>query len=179
MSSDEEIVQWLKQSREQVGEKDPVVMSSNGEVINGKHRLKAYPGWKTVTIDVDSEEKIIERIHRNIHRVVPKSERKSQIAELAYILEHKGVKPENMLHELKKRLPFHEDYIRKLMPRKYKRKYKERPKPQVKTLYPGKPSLTIPPSPTEPLTKLKKEKTYLCPVCGAMLKIQGDLLVEA
>ena len=117
---EEEQVEWLRRSREQIGACNSVIMTADGTVIDGKHRLEAYPGWPVETVAKSRKEALIERIHRNIHRRVSGRGRKSQVLELALYLEDEDVKPENMLSELQKYVPFHENYIRKLLPTKYK-----------------------------------------------------------
>ena len=117
---EEEHIEWLRRSREQIGACSSVIMTTDGTVIDGKHRLEAYPGWPVETVSKSRKEALIERIHRNIHRRVSGKERKAQILELALYLEDEGVEPENMLSELQKYVPFHENYIRKLLPNRYK-----------------------------------------------------------
>ncbi|MEM1590295.1 MAG: hypothetical protein QW175_07745, partial [Candidatus Bathyarchaeia archaeon] len=117
---DEEVVEWLKRSREQIGELEDVLISADGEVIDGKHRLKAYPGWKTKVVQVDNINKIVQRVHRNIHRRPSKAETKEAVVQLALALERQGTPKELLIDELKKYLPFSEDYIRNLLPSRFK-----------------------------------------------------------
>ncbi|RLI43555.1 hypothetical protein DRO59_00640 [Candidatus Bathyarchaeota archaeon] len=171
MSEEEEIVEWLRKSREQVGELEPVYQTSDGEIIDGRHRLRAYPGWKIEVLDVDDFEGVVQRIHRNIHRKVSESERKMQITQLALILEKRGVKAEDIIDEIKKVVPFSEDYIRRLLPSKFKRKYKAK-RLAVKSLIPKATEKTA-------ISKQKAEpKYYYCPVCGAKLVLKGDMLYQ-
>jgi len=123
MSEDEEFIEFLRRSREQVGELEPVRITEEGRVIDGKHRLKAYPGWRKVTVKKSPKEALKERIHRTLKARVTRKERQAQILEYALYLEDEGVKPEEMVSALVKELPFSERYLRKLLPQKYKREY--------------------------------------------------------
>ena len=169
---DEEIVQWLKRSREQVGELEPVLMTPDGEIIDGKHRLKAYPGWKTEIVHIDEVKRILERFHRNIHRRPDKKETKKVVVQLALALQKFGTPKELIIDKIKEMLPFTEEYIRQLLPATFKREYKKREKPAEKP--PAEEAL--PP----PVPKPAETKRYLtCPVCGSRLILKGDALLPA
>jgi len=171
---DEEIVEWLKRSRELVGELEPVYITPEGEVIDGKHRLKAYPGWKTEVIQVTDIQKIMQRLHRNIHRKPSKQELKEILLALAVALEKMGTPKEELIDKIKQHVPFSEDYIRSLLPAKFKREYKKKEKPAVKLLT-EKPTEKATVKPT-PVTERKP--TYLtCPICGSRLTLKGDVLL--
>ena len=122
MNENEEFIEFLRKSREQIGELEPVIMTEDGRVIDGKHRLKAYPGWRKVIVNKSPKEALKERIHRTLKARVTRKERQAQILEYALYLEEEGVKPEEMVSALAKELPFSEDYLRKLLPAKYKNK---------------------------------------------------------
>jgi hypothetical protein len=172
---DEEVVEWLKRSREQVGELEPVYVTPEGEVIDGKHRLKAYPGWKTQIVQAADIEKLLQRLHKNIHRKPSKQELKEITTQLALTLEKMGTPKEELIDKIKQHLPFSEDYIRSLLPAKFKREYKRKEKPAVKFL------AEKPKTPTTPAPTPKPEpKHYLtCPVCGSRLTLKGDVLLPA
>jgi hypothetical protein len=169
---DEEIVELLKRSRELIGELEPVYITPEGEVIDGKHRLKAYPGWKTQIVQATDVDKIVQRLHRNIHRKPTKQELKQIVIQLALTFEKAGVPKTELIDKIKQHLPFSEDYIRSLLPAKFKREYKRKEKPAVKFL-------AEKPTPTTPVPTPKPEaKQYLtCPVCGSRLTLKGDVLL--
>jgi hypothetical protein len=169
---DEEIVEWLRKSREQVGELEPVYATPDGDIIDGKHRLKAYPGWKTVTVQIEDIRKIVERIHRNVHRKLSKAEIKQAVLQLAVAYERQGVPKEQLVDKLKEVLPFSESYIRELLPAKYKKERKPKEKLAVKMLA-EKPT----PIPTPQPTPKPEEKHLTCPICGSKLKLVGNALV--
>jgi hypothetical protein len=171
---DEEIVEWLKRSREQIGELEPVLVTADGDVLDGKHRLKAYPGWKTQVVQVEDARKIIERVHRNIHRKMSQSEIKQAVLQLAVAFEKAGVPKDQLVDKIREALPFSESHIRKLLPAKYKREYKPKEKPAVKILTEKPPAPTLQPTPKPP-----EEKALICPVCGSQLKLVGNALVPA
>jgi DNA-directed RNA polymerase subunit RPC12/RpoP len=169
---DEEIIEWLKRSRELVGELEPVYITPEGEVIDGRHRLKAYPGWKTQLIQAADIDKIIQRLHRNIHRKPTKQELKQIVIQLALTFEKTGVPKTELIDKIKQHLPFSEDYIRSLLPAKFKREYKKKEKPAVKML-------TEKPTP-KPQPEQRETKRYLtCPVCASKLLLKGEVLLPA
>jgi hypothetical protein len=168
---DEEVVEWLRKSREQVGELEPVFLTPDGDVLDGKHRLKAYPGWKTQLVQVEDARKIVERIHRNIHRKIGKAEIKQAVLQLAITYEKSGVPREQLVDKIKEALPFSESYIRELLPAKYKKDHKPKGKPAVKLLT-EKATTPTPPKPAE-------ETALTCPVCGSKLKLVGSVLLPA
>jgi hypothetical protein len=172
---DEEIIEWIRKSREQVGELEPVLLTPEGEVIDGKHRLKAYPGWKAQTVQVDDVKKVVERIHRNVHRKLNKKEVKEAVVQLALALEKAGTPKEELVDKIKAALPFSETYIRNFLPAKFKKEYKRKEKPAVRFL------AEKPKTPTTPAPTPKPEpKHYLtCPVCGSRLTLKGDVLLPA
>jgi len=122
--NDREFIEFLRKSREQVGELEPVRITEDGRIIDGKHRLAAYPGWRKVIVKATSKEALKERIHRTLKSRVTRKERQAQILEYALYLEEEGVKPEEMVSALASELPFSKDYIRKLLPARYKFKEK-------------------------------------------------------
>jgi len=152
---DEEVVEWLKRSRELVGELEPVLITPEGEIIDGKHRLKAYPGWPTKILQVDELRKVVERVHRNIHRKITKKETKEAVIQLALALERQGTPKEFIIDEIKKYLPFSEDYIRQYLPSRFKREYKKPEKLPVKIF---KPKLVQAPSKTPEEIALERFK---------------------
>jgi intein/homing endonuclease len=171
---DEEIIEWLRRSREQVGELEPVYQTPDGDIIDGKHRLMAFPGWKTQVVQVEDLRKVVERIHRNVHRKMGKDEIKQAILQLAVIYDKSGVPVELIVDKIKEVLPFSESYIRKLLPAKYKRERKIKEKPAVKLLE-EKPTPT---APTPPTPKPAETKYMTCPVCLPPETIVGGVFKE-
>jgi len=147
MSEDEEFIEFLRRSREQVGELEPVILTEEGRVIDGKHRLKAYPGWHKVIVRKSKKEALRERIHRTLKARVTRKERKAQILEYALYLEEDGVNPEDMVSALAKELPFSERYLRKLLPAKYKKKQMAREGKKLRNSVPQSIETPIPEAP--------------------------------
>lgn len=84
-----------KKSTESVGELYPVLLSKDGQVIDGFHRLEENPAWGTRTLDhIDTEEKLIlARAVSNWHRrSVPYAEKVEWINGLARIYLAMGLK---------------------------------------------------------------------------------------
>jgi len=176
MSENGEIVENLRRSRELLGELEEVILDQNGQPIDGKHRLKAYPGWKTKTIPADRKTAILLRLHRNYRRTVPRSEVKQILNELALTLEREGIPAENIAQEIVKLSPSSEPYTLSLLPRKYK---------QPKAVKAGEKGAKATYKILYKEEKAEKEKTaekraptkLLCPICGSPLALIGNLLV--
>jgi hypothetical protein len=179
MSFDQEVIENLKRSREIVGELEPVFVTPDGEIIDGRHRLKAYPGWRTQTVDVSRKDAILLKLHKNYRRAVSKEETKQLLLELAQALEKEGVPQEQIAQEVVKLSPYSETYTLSLLPRKYKQPKKaeagERAKKSTyKILYP-------PEKPTQPEREEKREERQQilqCPICGSLLMLGKDGLLH-
>ena len=134
---DSETIDLLKRSIEQLGQIYSVIIDTDGEVLAGRHRLKAGATKKTI---VDTG-KIAERLgvsrkmaklmiilHSNVQRKVSREETRELILEMARELEAQGVPKEKIASELyKKYVPYSERYIQELLPDEYKQ-VKHRPK---------------------------------------------------
>jgi hypothetical protein len=173
---DEEVVQNLKRSRELLGELDEVIVDQNGQPIDGIHRLKAYPGWKTRTVQVDRKTAILLRLHRNYRRTVSKEETKAMLHELALALKNEGVPEEQVANEVVKLSPYSPQYTLSLLPKKFKQPAKVKTgekaaKATYKVLYKEEKAEKEKPE------EKKAPAKYLCPVCGAPLALVGNLLV--
>jgi hypothetical protein len=168
---DQEVIESLKKSREIIGEIDEVLIDQNQNIIDGAHRLKAYPGWKTRVVQADYKQRILLRLHRNYRRTVSKEETKKLLNELAAILKSEGIPEELIAQEIVKLSPYSEAYTLSLLPKKYKQpKAVKAAKATYKVLYKEEKTKK---EKTEP----KQPKKYTCPVCGALLALVGELLV--
>lgn len=84
----------LKESEKGVGQLYPVLIDAKGNVIDGFHRLKANPKWRTEKVEhIDSEEKLLEaRCKANWHRrQVSREEKEEWINGLARIYKKQGL----------------------------------------------------------------------------------------
>lgn len=84
----------LKESAKAVGQLRPAILSKDGWVVDGLHRLRADPGWRTERHeDIDTEEKKwIARAHANLaRRTVGREEKREIINNLAKIYEDEGL----------------------------------------------------------------------------------------
>jgi hypothetical protein len=168
----QEAIEGFKKSREIIGEIDEVLIDQNQNIIDGAHRLKAYPGWKTKVVQADYKQRILLRLHRNFRRTVSREETKKLLSELALILKNEGTPEEQIAQKIVQLSPYSEPYTLSLLPKKYKQpKAVKAAKATYKVLYKEE--------------KAKKEKSeekkaptkYLCPVCGTPLALVGNLLV--
>lgn len=83
----------LKKSQSLVGQLYPVILSKDGKVIDGFHRLEDDAKWRTETLEhIDTEEKmLIARPIANWHRrAVPRSEKEKWINDLAKFYQKQG-----------------------------------------------------------------------------------------
>jgi hypothetical protein len=176
VSVDEEVIKNLKRSREIVGELEEVLVTPDGEVIDGKHRLKAYPGWKTRTVDINRKDALILKLHKNYRRSVSKQETKQLLLELAQTLEKEGTPPEQISQQVVKLSPYSETYTLSLLPKKYKQQKKaEAGQKATKATYKV---LFEEPKPEKTEEKPKEERKLQCPVCGTLLTMGKDGLLH-
>jgi len=85
----------LKKSEDKIGQLYPVLLSKDGKVIDGLHRLKSDEGWRTETLEhIDDEEKLlVARAISNWHRrEIPRTEKEEWINGLAKIYLNQGLK---------------------------------------------------------------------------------------
>ena len=169
----------FKKSKSITGPIYPVIIDKNtGEIIDGKHRKTDDPTWPEKIVDPkDLKEKTLLRMHANYRRKVTRKETKVQLLMLASILEEEGVPREHMVTELTKITPYTKQYVRKLLPAKYKVMEKSRKEPAIKYLTTDEKLVSHPSEETRKPTPRKEEKVYVCPVCATALKLRGELLV--
>lgn len=130
---DEGIIEKLTQSREIIGEVNPIILDWDGEVLSGSHRKEA--GWER-KYKVDTRElaekwdvtplmaKDMIRLHLNIQRKPSKEETQFLLRRMALSLKDKGIPAEMVATELAKRVPYSHQYVLQLLPDKYKQQEK-------------------------------------------------------
>jgi len=114
----------LTESRRSVRELYPVLLDAHGNVIDGFHRLRAAPGWRTETLEHirTPTQLVLARIIANTHRrSVSREEREEQINELARcLLEGENLPREELISTIAELTTFSDDYIRRLTSDDYK-----------------------------------------------------------
>ena len=122
-------------SRRSVRELYPVLLDALGNVIDGFHRLRIDPGWRTETLGhvLTPTQLVLTRIIANTHRrSISREEREEQINELARCLsEDEGVPGEEILSTIADLTTFSERYVRGLLSSEYKRDYVLRDKSEL------------------------------------------------
>jgi len=105
-----------------VGQLYPVLVTKEGEVIDGVHRKQADPNWKEMALDwvKTREDYLIARVTANYRRPIENRELKAQITELAELFSSKGVPKGELAKALAEKLPYSEKTILNLLPAKYK-----------------------------------------------------------
>ena len=114
----------LTESRRSVRELYPVLLDAHGNVIDGFHRLRADPEWRTETLEHirTPTQLVLARIIANTHRrAISREEREEQINELARcLLEGENVPREELISTIAELTTFSDDYIRRLTSDDYK-----------------------------------------------------------
>jgi len=101
----------LKKSQGIIGQLYPVLLSKDGKIIDGLHRLKSEKKWRTETLDqIDDEEKLlVARCVSNWHRrAVPRKEKEEWINGLARIYKKQG-------YSVSDEFPFTNEIKKKIM----------------------------------------------------------------
>jgi len=122
MSEEEKIP--YKESTITVGQLYPVLKSKDGTTIDGFHRLKADPNWRTETLEnIDTPEKIITArlVANKCRREVDEDEVRKWFNDLAEIYAIKGIEKGKISGLIAKNTPYSIDYIIHLLDQKYKR----------------------------------------------------------
>jgi len=120
-----EFLAGLKKSKTVVGHIYPVIVKKGTlEIVDGKHRKQVDPAWPEKEVEFpDKKSEILFRMHANYRRKISRKERAAEMLLLASILEEEGVPREQMVSKLAEITPFSERHIRRLLPKRYKRKY--------------------------------------------------------
>jgi hypothetical protein len=85
---DRELVSQLKASRKNIGQLLPVLLDSQGHVVDGLHRLKADPLWKKETLQLNERQSLTARLALNAIRHEVSD---TDFNELAAVLRKEGV----------------------------------------------------------------------------------------
>jgi hypothetical protein len=102
----------LKKSENKIGQLYPILKSKDGQIIDGFHRQKADPNWKSLVVpEIDSEEKLLlARLIANFHRrQVSREEKEEWINGLAKIYKDQGlrvsfIKGDGIQNEIKQKI---------------------------------------------------------------------------
>jgi len=127
-----------RESSKTVGELYPVLLSKDGQVIDGYHRLEDNPNWKTEILDhIDSDEKLLlARAISNWHRrEIPRTEKEEWINGLAkiyleqgYVLQGRSLENQ-VINKINEETGLHKDTIRLYLSDEFKQK--SRPAPPI------------------------------------------------
>jgi hypothetical protein len=126
---EKEIVEQLARSKNIIGELNEVVYDSDGEILSGRHRIKA--GWeKEKVIDTEAMAKKFNlprtfvkemiKMHFNVQRRASREETQRRLLLMAEELLKMGVAKPNIASELAKWVPYDQKYILELLPQEYK-----------------------------------------------------------
>ena len=127
---DQDTVELLKRSVEQQGQLLPIVKDQKGYIISGRHRKAADPNWREMLIiTTDELDRLLKIIHFNVQRRPSREETAKILLRIAEILESKGIKQSDIAVEMSKIVPYSDQWIRELLPDKYKHvEFKSEPK---------------------------------------------------
>jgi len=116
----------LRQSKNKVGQLYPVLLSKDGKVIDGLHRLNIDSEWRTERLEhIDSRDKFLKaRIIANLHRrTVPSQEIRAWINELAeYAFSELSIPPGEIAGWIAEETGYNAAHVRTYLDDKYKRK---------------------------------------------------------
>jgi len=118
----------LKRSAEKIGELYPVILSKDGDVVDGFHRQEAVPTWRTeVRENIDSKEKLLKArlVANKFRRQVTALEVEEWMNELAEIalVEHE-IKPGNISRWIAEETGYSIRHVNRNIDLKYKDRIK-------------------------------------------------------
>lgn len=166
MSDGEEITEWLRRSKNALGQIYPILIKKGSffEIVDGRHRSQADPTWRTVEIEPPEDWPLSEeayylavRIAANYRRRVSRKERQTDFLMLASQLEEEGIPREKIVSTISKITGFSERWVRKLLPSKYKATEKAPPKEYAELI----PHPKIEKEATEIVTSITESKKEL------------------
>jgi DNA-directed RNA polymerase subunit F len=150
MSFDQEVIEQLRRSKDQIGPLLPVFKDQFGNIISGRHRKEADPSWPEQVLEVKDElDRELKIIHFNVQRKISKEETKERLLKIAKLLEESGTQKEQIAAKVANLVPYSERYVRELLPDEYKQiefRHKEELVPPI-----GAKSEEIQPGPTAPI----------------------------
>jgi very-short-patch-repair endonuclease len=127
---DRETIENLKRSLQQIGQIYAVIRDYDGEILSGRHRIKA---GANIIHEVDSRKiaeklgipekiaKLMIKLHSNVQRRMKREETQRMLLEMAKELEKKGVPKEKIASEIySKYVPYSKRYVLELLPDEYK-----------------------------------------------------------
>lgn len=162
--SRESVVMGLRKSSKIVGKIDPVLVEKGTmTILDGETRKMADPSWPEMQVELKTpKDRILIRMHRNYRRQVPRKETQAQIISLINMLELEQVPQDQILSRLSELTPYTEQYLRSLVPSKYKQETKARTQKRPRNPL----TSDVHSSPGDPQSK---KKVPVCPSCGTEL----------
>jgi len=156
-ASQEEVVEGLRKSKDRYRLYPTLIEKGTMNILDGKGRKQADPTWPEQEVEIkDPKDRILIPLHANYRRQVPKKETQTYFLTLADMLEKDGTPIHDIASKIAELTPFSEQYVRRLLPPKYKKEAMVRkiakPVSQIKTAPVGKP-------PSAP-------QVARCPNCG-------------
>jgi hypothetical protein len=130
----------IKNSAGFVGRLYPVLVDKHGEIIDGRHRLKADPSWPTVEVkNVDSEERrLIARLVANVcRREVSSTEKTEILRNLGRLYLKQGLHPNQLAKEISQKTGMSYRWVMKYIPDNLKMRPGLGGPKKLKNLYPS------------------------------------------
>ena len=114
----------LGKSVQVLGHLYPVLVSSDGEVLDGLHRKRVDPKWPEKIVEVKTKyEKCRIRLWANYRRQVSSKEVQQLLTTMAEQLKQMGYPPGQIVKKLAEEVPYSVKTIYRLLPPEYKRAY--------------------------------------------------------
>jgi len=113
----------LKSSSERIGQLYPILVSANGEIIDGNHRFKAKRDWKRVKLNhIKSEKDILvaRLISNTVRRNVTAKEKAETLSRLGEIYLNEGKEVGKLVYELAHQTGMSYRWVAKYLPDRFK-----------------------------------------------------------
>jgi hypothetical protein len=113
----------LKSSSTRIGQLYPILVDSNGEIIDGQHRFQADKTWRKVVLENIRTEKdrLVARIvANNVRRRVSQGEKQDLLNELGSLLQRQGIPPGRIGRSIAEETGMSYRWVMKYLSRKFK-----------------------------------------------------------
>lgn len=155
-TSQEEVIEGLRKSKQRLRPLYPTLIEKGTmNILDGKGRKQADPTWPEQEVEIkDPKDRVLIPLHANYRRQVPRKETQTYLLTLADMFEQEGIPIQGIASKIAELTPFTEQYVRRLLPAKYKKET------MIRKI--AKPVSQIKPTPAVP----SPPQAARCPNCG-------------
>ncbi len=115
--------QTLKSSAEKVGCLYPILLDSNGEIIDGEHRFQVNRNWRKVKlthVKTEKDKLIVKIVANNVRRRVSSTEKNRVLNQLGQVLLNEGIEPGDIASVIAERTGMSYRWVTKYLSSEYK-----------------------------------------------------------